>query len=489
MSSRREHEGERLGRLAGTGEGSGGGLPLPDLFSAILNELLDNGPTSSEHLTGISASTLQYKSNNVMTTWGSFKAPWDALTKDALEQLASREIVSQDDDGLWCLDGKFAAGVPLVIIPAGKGRKADSVTVWPKDEREMRNSAAHAIRLFNEYDAAAVHRGHRRVTPGRKELILESMRLLGDLREYFPVLEDEQGNVVDGHHRREIDPSWPARQDRVPMDKRLAVSIAANRTNAWTSDDWKGLRERVEATQNKTDATRTLIGLALREDASRSNRAIAELVGASHPTVAEVRQDLENFSKLEERIHRYEFTTAKTGKHSAACWCGEGEAEPKTPPQKQPSPERQRVRQALLDNPGLSDAEIMRQEEINPNLHRIVETERKHLEEAGEIPVVTARLGSDGRVRHVPNAASPPSPAAPARPQSTEPPRPSTEPQPAPQPAASNAGAKSFLTRFVQRIGDMVSRWETAPPDPASEREELLAMRNDIDERLKALGG
>ena len=40
-SSRDEKE-RRLDRLAGSGQGSGGGLPLPDLFSALLNEVLDS---------------------------------------------------------------------------------------------------------------------------------------------------------------------------------------------------------------------------------------------------------------------------------------------------------------------------------------------------------------------------------------------------------------------------------------------------------------
>jgi hypothetical protein len=329
MSSRREKGGEgRLGRLAGTGEGSGGGLPLPDLFSAILNELLDNGPADSRHLTGISASVLEYKSNNVMTTWGS----WEALTADALEQLESREIIRSDGDDLWRLSEDLPLGTPVVIIPAGKGRKADSVTIWPREERERLSRANHA-----EREAASMVGHVRPVDRLQASAIRESVAEVGQL---YPVLKDQHGRVLDGGHRLEADPGWKSVTMEVRDDQHaLAISLWANRGKELPSKTQSRINQLIGDLAGTNEVRRERIAAELKRDASRSNRQIAELVGASHPTVAEVRQDLENSSKLEERIHRYEFTTAKTGKHSVACWCGEGEAEPRRTSDSKPTRE------------------------------------------------------------------------------------------------------------------------------------------------------
>jgi protein gp37 len=138
----------------------------------------------------------------------------------------------------------------------------------------------------------------RRVTPARMELIRESMRELGDLRAYFPVLVDAQGDVVDGRHRRAIDPDWPAARMQVPRESRLAVATAANRSSAWTRRDWQQLVQHRQHTSSRHDAVRAVVRLALREDHERSNRKIAELIGAHHETVAVVRKDLETTGEI-----------------------------------------------------------------------------------------------------------------------------------------------------------------------------------------------
>ena len=50
---------------------------------------------------------------------------------------------------------------------------------------------------------------------------------------------------MDGRHRREIDPEWPASRMRVSAEQRVAAAAAANRTNAWSERDWKTLLEKV----------------------------------------------------------------------------------------------------------------------------------------------------------------------------------------------------------------------------------------------------
>src|ERR1700733_8539269 len=132
--SRDETE-RRLDRLAGSGQGSGGGLPLPDLFSALLNEVLDSGPVTTGRMTEIASSVLSFKQQAVFATWPS----WEALTKDVTAQIESRGIITREDAG-WPAGPNLLTGRRLEIIPArpGKGSKPDGVTVWTRAEREQR---------------------------------------------------------------------------------------------------------------------------------------------------------------------------------------------------------------------------------------------------------------------------------------------------------------------------------------------------------------
>lgn len=133
----------------------------------------------------------------------------------------------------------------------------------------------------------------RRITPARLDLIRESLARVGDLKKYFPVLRDEDDQVVDGRHRLAIDPNWPSAEQRVPRDQRLLALMAANRTNSWEAEDWERLKREAEAVYGKRKAQRELVRLQLLENHQRSDRAIAGLVGCSHPTVGKVRDDLE----------------------------------------------------------------------------------------------------------------------------------------------------------------------------------------------------
>ncbi len=431
---------KRLNRLAGSGRGSGGGLPLPALFAAMLNEVLDNAPVGTERMTKIASSVLGFKQQAVFATWPT----WEALTADVLAQMESRKVV-QREGGSWVKGPRLVTGQRIEIIPARPdvGSKSDGVTVWTKDVREARSSADHAIRTFGEFDAEVTQRGNRRVTTARKELILESMRQLGDLRDYFPVLLDEQGNVVDGRHRREIDPDWPASRTRVPAEKRLAVAAAANRTNGWSEKDWKALLDRVtETTGRKTEAVRTLTRLALLEDASRSNATIAGLVEAAITTVANVRKELESRGE----IPRYSIaglakvgqgvTTGTQNSHSDR-WVPEDTAEAVTQ-------EAQRRLEAgePTDFRGLAAQFGVGQ------------------------PFVQQRIAvAKDRIEHGYTAAE----------LKVEP------------PVTGNTAAESTWPRTMGLIGRIAALWRDASPDRDSELKELEALRREIDERIEAL--
>lgn len=435
--SRDETE-RRLDRLAGSGQGSGGGLPLPDLFSALLNEILDSAPVTTERMTEIASSVLSFKEQAVFATWPS----WEALTEDVLQQIESRSIISREEAG-WTTGPNLVTGRRLEIIPARprKGSKPDGVTVWTRAEREQRSSAHHAIRTFGELDAEIAQRGSRRVTTARKELIQESIRRLGDLRDYFPVLLDEQGNVVDGRHRREIDPDWPASRMRVPADQRVAAAAAANRTNAWSERDWKTLLDKVtETTGRKTEAVRTLIGLALREDASRSDREIGRLVGCDHKTVTAVRRELEETGEIPQfEAKGGRGVTAGTPSGHSDRWVPEDTVEAITQEAQrrleagEPTDFRELAKRFGVGGP-------FAQQRIAVAKDRVEQAARRSEVEATEPPAAVRRSGP---------------PISPAD--------------------------------LMQRISHLLKRWEGESGDPASELEELEALRREIDERIEAL--
>ena len=464
----RDETTKRLNRLAGSGRGSGGGLPLPALFSAMLNEVLDSAPVSTERMTEITSSVLGFKQQAVFATWPA----WEALADDALAQMESRKVI-QNDDGSWTKGTKLVTGQRIEIIPARPevGSKSDGVTVWTKEVREARSSADHAIRTFGEQDTEVAQRGSRRVTTARKELILESIRQLGDMRDYFPVLLDDQGNVIDGRHRREIDPAWPASRVRVPAEHRLAAAAAANRTSAWSERDWKDLLGKViEATGKKTEAVRTLIRLALLEDASRSDREIGRLVGCSNHTVSEIRSQLVQT----EQIAQFQ----QTGGRGVTVGT----------PNSQPSrvvPEE--TKEALTQ-------EAMRRLEAGEHTDfRGLAVQYGVGEPLAQQCIAIAKDRLKHSARQPDPVSEPESESVP-----TLPPAPPAHPQSSP--TSQRPDRRPRPVKLMQRISRLLSRWEGEPDDPASEfdatseledlealQQELEAAQCEVRERIEAL--
>lgn len=202
----------------------------------------------------------------------------------------------------------------MTAVTHGTQLLADEAVTWMLEQGHLAETAPGTVRLgskplkiraFGESDKnrkqyiPGVNRerdlfsGMRRVTPGRLELIRQSIAELGDLRHFFPVLMDDQGNVVDGRHRRAYDPEWPASKAVVPSEIRVAVATAANRSNAWTKEDWARLLQHRQHVSGRREAIRTLGRLALLEDPKRSDREISRLIGCSQTTIGTIRAELE----------------------------------------------------------------------------------------------------------------------------------------------------------------------------------------------------
>lgn len=162
-------ESSRLVRLVGdSGMASGGGLPLPDAFAAVVQELLDNGPSDEAHLTQVLAHVLDYKERRIMAAWGT----WERFAGDILAQLAQSNIVTRALDR-WYLGLGFADGERLVVIP----ERNIGITVYSRDERRRRNALTRA-RL--DLKRVIAQLGDDGVADSKiHERLLEAVRLLG----------------------------------------------------------------------------------------------------------------------------------------------------------------------------------------------------------------------------------------------------------------------------------------------------------------------
>lgn len=102
-----------------------------------------------------------------------------------------------------------------------------------------------------------------------------------------PILVDADGKTIDGHHRRRVCHELGLIPWAVPVEgsadqlRSLALVVNVARRHLTAS------------------ARRGLVRSELLRDASRSDRAIAALVGVTHPTVAAVRAELEDVGTVE----------------------------------------------------------------------------------------------------------------------------------------------------------------------------------------------
>ena len=446
-------ENERLDRLAGSGRGSGGGLPLPDLFAAMLNELLDSAPVSSERMTEIVSAVLSFKTEQVRVTWPT----WEALTADVLAQIESRDL-ARHENGSWVAGDRLVTGQRLEVIPARphKGSKSDGVTVWTREERKTRSSAAHRAGEATEL-AATLRPENRGLRPVDEDHVREIRNSVPEVGQLYPILVDQDGRVLDGKHRYAADPSWRTQAVKVDSDEMaLAIALWANKGTPLPAKVAAKIESLILGAKTAQEKQRERVKAALLEQAALgkplTHRAIAKRLDVSHTT-----------------IDNYCVELMATGCHYTECphrFTEDGKEAPGPKP-KPPSPAEEQVEELLLENPQQSDKSILATVGLSDNHHRIVERTRDRLEDEGAIPVVTAREGRDGTVRRVPHT--------------------STGPRPSPLPASGNAAAENAWSRIMGRLGRLSALWRNGPPDAASELEELEALRREIDERIEAL--
>lgn len=170
-----------------------------------------------------------------------------------------------------------------------------------------------------------------------------------------PILEDENGVIIDGHHRSKIAAELGI---PCPVESISGKSEAEKRGLAFAMN----LKRR----HLNREQRRALIAESLKADPQLSNREHARRTGASHPTVNAVRGELESDGALEK------FTNARTSDgrsyplNRPASQPPRPELEPETTPEPDGTPE---PATQSIPAPVISPTEV--EDLNNPQLDRV----------------------------------------------------------------------------------------------------------------------
>ena len=195
---------ERLVRLVSDGEEmSGGGLPLPDAFSAALQQLADNGTTSYSLLSGkiTGATLIQMKRERILAIWGS----WEAFAEDIIVTLDKKRLIrASDARGVyWDLGSAFTEGESLEVISPEEVKEVTggiagspvTVTVFGSGARSKRNEMANAMIAVNKCRAEIARLGMMTTEIGNHFFQVEGL-LDGRKDARPPQPEDEPDRIV-----------------------------------------------------------------------------------------------------------------------------------------------------------------------------------------------------------------------------------------------------------------------------------------------------
>jgi hypothetical protein len=126
---------DALFRLVGDGDRhSGGAIPLPDAFAAVVNELIDHDGTDIRKLNHLVSEALAYKEERIMAAaWRS----WNAFTRDIITVLEEMHLVKENSFGRWELTHEFVPNhtfyLPGTDIPF-VGRSSSDRDRWHHNE-------------------------------------------------------------------------------------------------------------------------------------------------------------------------------------------------------------------------------------------------------------------------------------------------------------------------------------------------------------------
>lgn len=135
---------DRVTRLVGGRDVKGGGLPLPDVFRAVVRLLLNHGPSRSDMIVKVVTDSIgRLQARRVESIWES----WEDFTEDILDQLIDAGLVSYDDtEELWQLTDLFQSGYRHQVIPRkANGRGGTWIEVESIEGEKKRSATMDAI--------------------------------------------------------------------------------------------------------------------------------------------------------------------------------------------------------------------------------------------------------------------------------------------------------------------------------------------------------
>lgn len=300
----------RVNRFTGRDGRGGGGLPLPDLWNAILRPLLDAKPAPlPDEVLLESVKTHEFLSSKVarIRTIYDERDPWLMFFDDAISQLHQRKLIESAEPRGWKLGPKFKAGESLTVIPAARGHAASTVTVRSTAERAASKPASLAKMGINELASKLTPRGgFRKIDAQHLDKLKRSIEAVGWRPELGLILHDQHKRILDGAHRFEAleqldQPGLHDEQHRKEFfqqvdvdDDREALGIvwAANLSNAWSKSDADYFTEVLGGDPFTVLNSHERARVALKVDPSRTDRVIAAEIGVAHTTVSRERQQL-----------------------------------------------------------------------------------------------------------------------------------------------------------------------------------------------------
>jgi hypothetical protein len=403
---------QRLDRLVGDGNGEAG-IDLASLFRVILNQVQDSA--DGIDMAGLTAPVQGAVSNHARVEhWYREKLPgadpWKALIADALEQLESRRLLTQDG-GRWHTGPDFTTGKRMRVVPGRTGRhKSVGVILYAADDREARG-VAEKRRMEITSLAASLREDGRGLRPLDKDHVAaleQSMRDYG-YRPEFPVLVDRQGRILDGRHRIaaarragvDVPPPRPVAVDS--DEEAVGFALLVNFQRGWTTAERNRINADLKAAgltmenfgrQLGTVAKRELIAAALRDHPDWSHNQIAKQLDVHNTAV--------------DRVCRSEVTQCVTSEctHGRN---GQGARNDLIDSGSRPrsSALEDKIEPIIREHPERSNNQVLAEAGLTRNHHAVAARVRDRLEEEGVISPAPVREGSDGRPRHVVTQAKP----------------------------------------------------------------------------------
>jgi hypothetical protein len=141
---------ERTAReMALAGDG-GGGIPLPPVFTAVVQELLDNGLATTGRLEEVVTASVKLKEVRVVKVWRS----WERFTRAILDQLTDEKII-EPEGANWWLPPSFTPNKRYAVM----GKWNIGFTVYDKKTRQEREDRTQVQILAREFAGRLARHG------------------------------------------------------------------------------------------------------------------------------------------------------------------------------------------------------------------------------------------------------------------------------------------------------------------------------------------